>query len=239
MSNNKLKLGIDIGGSKILAVLWDGKRVVEKYLSEEVTVETLEEIIFPSKASQVGLGIPGILDSRKRKILKCPNLESFSGLDVDRISKKEMRLDNDANCFLRAEARLGAGKGYKNILAVTMGTGIGGGLMIEGKIYYGAKGSAGEIGHMIIEKNKTWERLYQENKGNFQKQKKIHAIALANLINVFNPEVIILGGAGAIKPERELIVPYLVSPLTKETPIVLGELGPEAGAIGAALLFEM
>ncbi|MEK9153443.1 MAG: ROK family protein [Patescibacteria group bacterium] len=89
---------------------------------------------------------------------------------------------------------------------------------------------------MIIDKGQDWEKLYQKTKNKPREQEKINAIGLANLINVFNPEIIILGGAGAKIPKKELISPYLLWPKRQMPKIVLAKLGQNASAIGAALL---
>ncbi|MBU3934368.1 ROK family protein, partial [Patescibacteria group bacterium] len=166
-----------------------------------------------------------------------PNLKLFEGLCLKKFLNKNVRFDNDVNCFLRAEAKLGAVRGHRNVLAVAMGTGIGGAIINERSIYRGSHGSAGEFGFTIIENGKTWEKLYQGTKNNPGKQKQIHALGLANLINIFDPEIIVLGGSGAILPNQELMGKFILSPLAKKTKVVFGKLGPNAVAIGAALLW--
>lgn len=240
--NSELKIGVDIGGSKINIVLWDGKRIVARRQAQEVSLKRLNEELSHFKVSKIGIAIPGILDFKTGNILKCPNLSSFNGLNLKEILKKDIYVDNDANCFLRAEAKLGAGRGYNDILAVTMGTGIGGAIKIaelnKDLVYKGARGSAGEFGHIIIDGGKTWEELYQATKEEPKQQEKVNAIGLANLINIFDPEIIILGGGGAKLPKRELIERYIISPLAKKAKIVGSKLGLDACAIGAALLCE-
>lgn len=243
-------LGIDIGASKINIVVWNGKKIVDKWLSEEATKEKLKQGVGQFDIKKIGIGVPGIV--KDSKIIKCPNLSGLNGLDLRKLLKKDVRLDNDANCFLRAEAKLGAAQRYKNVLAITLGTGIGGSIMINGKIYYGANNSAGEIGHMIIKDSKfrtqnlklqlktqncfTWEQFYQASKNDSKKQSKVLSIGLANLINILDPEIIVIGGGAAQMPKD--FRKYIISPLSKKTPIVFSKLGLDAGAIGAALLFE-
>lgn len=119
-----------------------------------------------------------------------------------------------------------------------MGTGIGGAIITNKKsIYLGSRGSAGEFGFMVLQGGKTWEKIYQETKNNLEKQEQIHALGFANLINILNPEIIILGGGGAKMPNLKLMESLILSPLAKKTKIVFGKLGQDANAIGAALLW--
>jgi len=237
--NKKLIIGVDIGGSKINIIVWNGKEVIDNWRTEEVSLAKLKEGISYFDILKLGIGVAGILDHKTGRILNSPNLKFFEGLCFKKFLKKDVRFDNDVSCFLRAEAKLGVAKGYKNILAVVMGTGIGGAIIINQKlIYQGSHGSAGEFGEMVLEGGKTWEKLYQASKGNDQKQAQIHAFAFANLINIFDPEIIVLGGGGAKLPKRELMEKFIISPLAKKTKVVFGKFGSNAVAIGAALLFE-
>ncbi|MDP3953911.1 MAG: ROK family protein, partial [bacterium] len=145
--NKKLITGVDIGGSKINIIAWNGREVIDNWRTEKVSLVKLKEGISYFDALKIGMGVPGILDRKTGCILNSSNLKFFEGLCFRKVFKKDIRLDNDVNCFLRAEAKLGAVKGYKNILAVVMGTGIGGAIIINQKlIYQGSHGSAGEFG---------------------------------------------------------------------------------------------
>ena len=142
-----------------------------------------------------------------------------------------------------------SGKKPEYALGVIFGTGIGGAFANEKLkmknekinneiIFRGRDGWAGEFGHMIIDKGKTWEKLYQETKNKPKEQEKINAIGLANLINIFNPEVIILGGKGAKKPNKELIEKYLLL-LKKQMPkFIMAKLKDNSVAIGATMLWN-
>lgn len=238
MGEKKILAGVDIGGSKINIIVWDGKKVIDSWRTNKVDLENLKKGVSRFKNSKVGIGVAGILDYETGRILSSPNLKHFEGLCLKKFLNKDVRFDNDVNCFLRAEAKLGAAKDYKNVLAVAMGTGIGGAIMINKEpVYSGSRGSAGEFGFMIMENGKTWEKLYQETKDNSERQKQIHALGFANLINIFDPEIIVLGGAGARLPNQELMEKFILSPLAKKTKVVFGKLGPNAVAIGAALLW--
>jgi predicted NBD/HSP70 family sugar kinase len=236
-TNKNLVLGVDIGGSKINIVVWDGKKVIDNWKTKEVSVEKLKEGISFFNIPKVGIGMAAVINFKTGCILNSPNLKSFKGLCLKNLLKRKVRFDNDVHCFLRAEAELGAAKNYQNILAVAMGTGIGGAIIANKKsVYLGSHGSAGEFGFMVLQDGKIWEKLYQEN-NNYEIQEQIHALGFANLINVFDPKIIILGGGGARMPNRELMEDLILSPLAKKTKIVFGKLGPNANAIGAALLW--
>ena len=102
----------------------------------------------------VGIGCPGPLDLEKGVVVKTPNL-GWDGFPIrDRISEElglAATLDNDANCATYGEWWMGAGRGVQSLVGVTLGTGIGGGLLIDGRLFRGASGCAGEIGHMTID----------------------------------------------------------------------------------------
>jgi glucokinase len=221
------------------------------------------------KVEGVGLSIAGMHDFLHNTIINSPNITYLNGVEI--ISEIEKRLDlpakfdNDANCFLRAEAKLGAGIKFNNIFGMTIGTGIGGAWWLNNKIYRGGHGSAGEIGHTIIQFSSplTLEKFYQEitdknpleiaeeaYRGNEQAEKIFEQIgeylgyACANIINSIDPEAIIIGGG--VSESSELFFPALkktmhaniASPLATKTKVIKAKLENNAGAIGAAMLFE-
>ncbi len=251
-------LGIDIGGTKIKAVrMRDFLHAPEKYISLDTpknkkTLEVaLEQIItsFSGKnARGIAVGLPGIIDTKQGVLIKAPNLSFLDGWNVIEFFKKfnpTIKIDNDSRCFLRSEMMLGAGKNYSQIVAVTIGTGIGGGIAVNKKIIYGAHNSAGEFGHVIIDDGKTWENLggkkAYENSGDCS---KIIGIGVANIINALDPEIVILGGGGVTSSAVKIVAvkktaeKYILSPRAQKTPIVKGKLGEYAQAMGATLLFR-
>jgi len=236
--NKKLTIGVDIGGSKINIIVWNGRKVIDNWQAKEVSLAKLKEGISYFNILKVGIGVAGVLDYKTGRLLNSPNLKFFEGLCLKKFLNRDVRFDNDVNCFLRAEAKLGSARGYKNVLAVVMGTGIGGAIIINKElIYKGEHGSAGEFGSMVLKDGKTWEELYKESKGNTRDQAQIHAFGFANLINIFDPEIIVLGGGGAKLPKRELMEKFIISPLAKKTKVVQDRLHLNAVAIGAAQLF--
>jgi glucokinase len=241
MSNIKENiLGVDIGGSKIKMVLWDGEKVLKEWKSETATLEKLKQGLANFDCKKVGIGLPGLLDFKNGKTLFCQNLPNFNNVNLKTCFPMEIKTDNDAKCFLRAEMAVAKERNLGYVLGVIFGTGIGG--AING--YRGNNGWAGEFGHMIVGKTlrqaqgKTWEKLYQETKNKPVEQEIINAMGLANLINIFNPEAIILGGKGAKKPNKELIEKYLLLPKKQMPKFITAKLKDNSVAIGAAMLYS-
>lgn len=250
-------LGIDIGGSHIKIVLvspdgeWKNGAITMKTPKRKkrflgVLGGAVRALVASGSIAGIGVGLPGIVDPRKGVFVNAPNLPFLNGWNVKNFFKKfkvPVKMDNDSRCFLRAEAWYGAGRGFKQIAVLTVGTGIGGGIFIDGKMYYGSRAGAGEFGHMVVNHGKTLEQL--AGKKAFEKygdRSEIIGIGVANIVNAFDPEVIILGGGGILGKKVKLAVirsiakKHIVSPFGKKTKIVKGALGEYAGAIGAALL---
>lgn len=294
-------IGIDIGGTKINSVLMLGNKIIRQ-IKMPIKSKSKKQIIIAQlfncinqiilgidskKIKGIGIGVPGPVYFKKQKILHAPNVIALKNLDLAKIVKKKFKIrtiiDNDANCFGRAELVIGTKRGKKNIIGLTLGAGIGGFLALQGQLYRGEKGIGGEIGHMIIVKDgrlrssscrgcleayvsvkgimktakeiglinvKTPKEITQlAKKGNKQAIKvyditgQYLGIGLANLVNVFNPDIIIIGGGIAnagkflFDPTRRTMRKNILSPLAKNTKIVKTKIGKNAGAIGAAFLF--
>lgn len=238
MKPNEYILGIDVGASAIKSVLWHQNRVIKQKTTTNITAQGITGIIDYFAVNKVGIGFPGIIDRDKNIVIYCPSAPQLNGLNVNSLHKSKISADNDTNCLLRAEHKLGFAKNSKNTLAIAFGTGIGGATMINGKIYNGHTGSASEFGHMMLNNNQTWEVLYQKSRNNREKQMQINALGIAGLINCFNPELIIIGGGANIKlPKSEQISLYVNSPMAKKTKIIHAKYGAKAQAIGAAMLY--
>jgi len=269
MTANKYIIGIDIGGTKISAVLVKDDKILKsvkiktpqksrrEFLNKlEVLIgEVILELADKKEISGIGCGVAGALDLKKGIILNAPNIKILNGFNIKNwLHKKfscKVKIDNDARSFTRAEYLFGAGRGYKNIVGMTLGTGIGGGIIINGRMVYGANDSAGELGHMVIDRGKDLEALTvkQVRKLNFSKMpikkfKKNLGIGFSNIINILDPEVIIIGGGAAetsknFLPKIKVAADKLIisSKSRKNVKIFIGKLGENAGAIGAAALF--
>ena len=283
-------IGIDIGGTKIKGILREGKKIlsrIEKSTPND-QIEILRAILYlidslikQSNVNQkeiggIGLAIAGILDLNKGKIIKSKNIPAINGLTIRKVIKKEIglekvRIDNDANCFLLGEIKAGSAQGINNILGITLGSGVGGGIWLNNKIYSGNNGTAAEFGWMIIREKRdnllSLEDLCSRKwfLSNIQKEpKEIYSLAksgdknalniwqsygenlgigLSNLINIFNPSIIILGGGISQASQffrqtmKKKIKDLVLSPLAKKTKIIKSKAPNKAGAIGASYLF--
>ena len=310
--------GVDLGGTntKIGILNREGdilKSRIIKTLSAEGVDNTLERIwktiqelsqeldINIENIKGIGLGIPGpVLEQSivaffanfpwERNINIKEKLEKLTGI--------ETKLDNDANIIALGEAKYGAAKGSKSSVTVALGTGIGGGIYIDGKLVSGAKGAGGEVGHMKIVKDgklcgcgqrgcfeayvsatglireavsrltvNKQNLLYKMIDGDLMKleakdifdaaregdafsldlvdyEAEYLALGIANILNIINPEVVVLGGGVALagdillNPMREKMVKYALPVTLEELKIVQGVLGNEAGIKGAVGLFN-
>ncbi len=162
-------VGVDIGATKTNFVLLQRGKILKKEgvltaKNQKGLLEAIEAVsesllsgISKSEVKGIGLGVPGPLNKKRTEILNPPNLTSLSNQPLAKIVQGHLRLktkmENDANCFALAEARLGEGKKSKAVLGITLGSGVGGGLVIDGELYKGAFGAAGEIGHITINYN--------------------------------------------------------------------------------------
>ena len=160
-------LGIDLGGSNVrVAVINEEGQVIEEIkrtsLSDQGPEIVLENIIEMSQSLKylsdcvaVGVGVPGPVDTDKGVMTLSTNLKGFTGYPVVKFLEDKLDLpvymDNDANVAGLAEAVFGAGKGHEVVYYITHSTGIGGALIVNGKVVSGRKGYAGEIGNIIID----------------------------------------------------------------------------------------
>ena len=268
-------------------------------IARETTALIREAENSGSSVLGVGIGVPGGVDPAGETVYFLTNFPG-GGDDIplrrllEEKIRRPVRVGNDAKLWAFGEGWLGAGRGKQNFLLVTLGTGVGGGIIIDGRIYGGHAGIAGEVGHITIEPEGApcgcgsrgcletiasaggfvrlaRERLAQgqpsllSQSDEFQPLSALNVsraaergdpvglsvlekvgralgIGLSVLINVLNPEIIILGGG--VAAARELFTPHLVEEIKlrafsrkgKETPVVPPQLGEDAGILGAARL---
>lgn len=167
---NDLLIGVDIGGTKCAVVLGNSDPEVlertsfptETGAGSEQTVEKIiravEEFIKksgPERVRAIGISCGGPLDSNKGIILSPPNLPGWDAIPIVDIFKKHFgiptALQNDANACALAEWKWGAGRGTRNMIFLTFGTGLGAGFILDGRLYSGSNGMAGEVGHIRLE----------------------------------------------------------------------------------------
>ena len=163
-----LHLGLDLGGTNIKWAVIDeqhaevaqGSTDTHAEGGPEVVIERLietgrEAIARVGSIATVGLGVPGRYDGVRGEVLMLTNLPGeWHGVPAGARLSEELsaptRIINDARAFCLAEATLGAGRGVATMVGVTLGTGIGGGTVLDGRVHFGNDGSAGEIGHQIV-----------------------------------------------------------------------------------------
>jgi len=315
---NKFAIGVDLGGTNIICAIinYQGEILhsikVPTYAERgrEETVEriksTIHKTITKSKIEKnniigIGIGAPGPLDIKRGIINFAPNLPGWRDVPLREILRdefnKEVILENDANAAAWGERCFGAGQGIDNLVCFTLGTGIGGGIIIDGKIYHGDTYGAGEIGHMTVNKdgprcncgnfgcleayssatgikNRVRNRIKEGIKSQFlnfddnelfeslrlklifetaRKGDRLTSdiveeaisylgIAIANIANILNPEMVVLVG-GITNEGDKLLIPLKKEVEKRSLPsnykslkIVIGKLDGNAGILGAAAL---
>lgn len=165
-----LYIGVDLGGTTVKAGLVDASGAILRELSLDTESERAEDLFrqlvtlvrelhadpeSAGRVAAVGVGLPGLVNRETRQPVVLPNLPDLSSLDLygelSRITGLPVALDNDANAAAYGEMLCGAGRGSRNLFYIHIGTGIGAGLVIDGKVWRGANGYAGEFGHMTID----------------------------------------------------------------------------------------
>lgn len=275
-------LGLDIGATKIRYLIWDNRRskilvnreIRYKERTRKDFLRTLRRISVSLKKEgfyfdKIGIANAGIVDKTGRLVYS-PNYPAILNLNLRKAAKnilgKSPLIDNDANAFALAEAIAGAAKKYKYVVGLTLGTGLGGGIVFNKKLYRGKAGGAGEIGRLKLGNGKEAEdigssKFFQSKSIQNHSALELKARAgqtkariiykefgenlgfiIANVINILDPEVIVLGG-GISRAYDLFIEPTLVSakklianPLSRNTPILKSKFGESSGALGAALL---
>jgi glucokinase len=162
-------IGVDLGGTNLRVAAIDADGQVLQKVSEPAVFDTgpenvvrdivrvIDEVrarVSTAVLRGVGIGVPGFIDIDAGVVVGTANLPGFQGFPVrDEIQKAlgtPITLENDANAAALGEMWLGAGRGVKDLLLITLGTGIGGGIVVDGKVLHGFLGMAGEIGHMTV-----------------------------------------------------------------------------------------
>jgi len=274
-------LGVDVGASKVhYVVLENGGKIAEgKFtIPQKKDLQSLLSIFKQIKEelqekgtdiTEVGVGLPGIIE--EGKLVFAPNFPNLLGVplyeELRKLFKTPVVLNNDANAFTYAEVVQGAVEGLQNVIGLTLGSGLGGGLVIEGKLYVGRGGA--EIGHTVLNLRDDQEaeelvssKLFTKQgrdpvntqkdaeSGNEEAQNMYMEFGrnlghlVANLVNILDPEAIVLGGGLSeaydlfIKSAKETAAKHIVNPKSKDIPIRKSTLGRASGAIGAALLAQ-
>ena len=170
----KERIGIDVGGTNVKIALVDNKGKIiysnsiptRAEMGYEYTINNMKEAITeliketksdPKNIESIGFGFPGQIDYQKGIVRLAPNIPGWVNVPIAEIMEKEFgiptRVDNDVRCAALGELNYGAGQGCDNLICITVGTGIGSGLVINGKLVRGASNAAGEIGHIKLDMN--------------------------------------------------------------------------------------
>jgi glucokinase len=315
----KIIIGVDVGGTNVRVAAVDLKGEILHKVSapigtsrdrERVTRNILSKVqevlgTFPENEFEVmggGFGIPGAIALNQGIVIQSPNLPALDGFNIrswleERLSMP-IFLENDANTFTLGEGWLGAAKGMREFCCLTLGTGVGGGVVLNGDIWHGAEGKAGEIGHMTIdidgplckcgnhgcleaftsasairrmaieaikgnEKTDLVERcegeletitskmVYESAKGGdplsqriFQRMGTCLGVGLANLANLLNVELMVIGGQVSdawdlfIDHARRELEQGALGSMGKRVRLERTKCGDDAGILGAAYLVK-
>jgi glucokinase len=313
-------LGVDVGGTNLVvgAVAADGSALhalrSEPTRPEEGSDSVLGRLVAMARAVieetrqavrgaefiGAGVGAPGPLDTKRGVVLLTPNL-GWVNLPLRDLVQQGIKLptaiDNDANCAVLGECWMGAARGARNVIGITIGTGIGGGIVVNGRLYHGSSDSAGEIGHTTVEVNgrrckcgnygcleayasgpaiarraveaieaSQPSRLPEYVSGALEKitaqtvyqaahdgdelaeevvgdTAKFLGAGIANMINIFNPEIVVVfggvtyAGERLFAPLRREVAKRAFKPAVAVCRIVPAELIGTAGVYGAARTF--
>lgn len=247
-------IGVDVGGSKIrLGVLDEQGKILRQAIQETEAQAGFDRVLHQLKSIiqsaidrevvGIGVGVPGPVDFGKGMVEFCPNLPGWENVALKEILFKEFRLpvlvDNDANCALAGEMWQGAGRGKKDVCLLTLGTGIGGAVAIDGQIYRGAKGMAAEFGHMILDPEGPQCNCGQKGCLEAFWQKRVSqddwvTVGIVNLWKIFDPEVVIIGGGAASDLRVRALSDKVKKYSRAKIAIEMAKLGEQAGVVGAA-----
>jgi glucokinase len=307
-------IGVDLGGTKLLAGTVDAELRVHhrayRLSRPEAVVQTIVDAVEEAREAAhtevlaVGIGVPCLVRPATGVVMACNHFAlrdvPLRDLLAERVALPVV-VDNDANAALVAEWRYGAARGAGNVLILTIGTGVGGGMVVDGRLVRGASGAAGELGHIVIDEGgppcpgncpnygclesfvsgPALARVGRERAGAEPDSGLGRALAagrevtgplvtelahdgdeaaraaigvlgrhlgigIANYVNVFNPEVVVIGGglvaAGdlLLEPAREVVAERALVPARDQVRIVPARFGDESGMLGAAALaFEV
>jgi glucokinase len=303
-------IGVDLGGTKLLAGTVDAELRVHhrayRLSRHDAALETIVEAVAEAREAArgevlaVGVGVPCLVAPGSGVAMACNH---FPLVDVplrDLLAERlglPVVVDNDATAALIAEWRYGAARGVRNALILTIGTGVGGAMLVDGHVVRGASGAAGELGHIVIDESGppcpgncpshgclesfvSGPALAIEGRARAEAQPEsglgralaagrqisgplvtelAHdgdeaaraavellgrhlGIGMTGLINVFNPEVVVVGGGlvGAgdllLAPAREVVASRALVPARDQVRIVPARFGDESGMLGAAAL---
>jgi glucokinase len=299
MVSEAFSIGMDLGGTtfKSLAVSRDGSILarIQAHTDVEGEPETVvqsmveairrlqAEVSTPTRRlAAIGFGIPGILDLPAGIVRRSPNLPRWRNFDLRAALGHHLdvpiTLENDANAAVLGEAWLGAGRGAAHFVMLTLGTGVGGGVIVAGNILHGCRGYGGELGHTVVDPNGPvcgcgshgcleqfasgtaiarlatpyYGQTTAKQVAEAARRGEAHAlqvyrdvgrylgIGCASFANLFNPQLLVLGGAVAnafdlfIETMHATVRERTFAEIYDSLRIVPSECGTDAGGLGAA-----
>ena len=281
----KYILTIDLGGTYLLSALYnesgslEDKSIIEthknKYLdpknltfSVESFYSIISEKIRNKSISGIAISIPGIVNKSSNLIGEIINVKNnISGIDLKGKIQEKFSLPtiviNDANSYAISESFSGNGRNFSNVFFINIGTGIGGGLVINGNLYLGANGKAGEIGHTTIDANgpkctcgntgclemyASGQKIQQITKNHTleipEEIFKMIGLGFCNIINLYDPDALIIGGGVALKTKDFINKVFLASDknvtnkLKKIKNISLAKHGADGALLGNAIYLK-
>lgn len=265
-------LGVDIGGTKIATGLVNEHAEVScvrsvPTLANEgygVSIRQVWRAIDQSVTGEIeaiGICAPGPLNPKTGMVLNPPNLLGWRDVPLEEMARSKfglpVRLENDCNAAGLAETRFGAAKGCNSVFYAAIGTGIGSGIILDGKIYHGKNGSAAEGGHVSIDyRSETVCRCGSRGciealaSGHVLERKAYDLNELAvqlgawlgSVVSLLDPDIIVIGGGVSKIGEplferlRAIVPTRTINPHAGDLPIVAARFGAEAGIVGAAAI---
>ncbi len=314
----KNRIGIDVGGTNVkIALVDDSGKIIysnsvptRAEMGYEYTVNNIKQAIYDllketkleaKEIEGIGFGFPGQVDYKSGVVRLAPNIPGWVDVPIAKMIEDEFhiptRVDNDVRCAALGELKYGAGKGCENLICITVGTGIGSGLIVNGKLVRGASNAAGEIGHIKLQIHdgpicgcgdtgcmeafasgpaivamaeeyilggKSTKYREMANGGDitpfivaeaakagdpvarriFSRIGEYIGIGMASVVNLLNPEKIIIGGGVAdagdilLDPLKDTLKKRAMKIAGETVEVVPAQLGNTAGVIGASLLIE-
>lgn len=312
------RIGIDVGGTNVkIALVDDSGKIIysnsvptRAEMGYEYTVNNIKQAIYDllketkleaKEIEGIGFGFPGQVDYKSGVVRLAPNIPGWVDVPIAKMIEDEFhiptRVDNDVRCAALGELKYGAGKGCENLICITVGTGIGSGLIVNGKLVRGASNAAGEIGHIKLQIHdgpicgcgdtgcmeafasgpaivamaeeyilggKSTKYREMANGGDitpfivaeaakagdpvarriFSRIGEYIGIGMASVVNLLNPEKIIIGGGVAdagdilLDPLKDTLKKRAMKIAGETVEVVPAQLGNTAGVIGASLLIE-
>ena len=274
-----MKITLDLGGTNIRAARIDDGRCIDMTSvkcnadgTEDEIIDTIASLMLPLLTPEVdgiGIGVPSVVDPDRGIVYNAVNIPSWQKVELKRKLEerlgREVRVNNDCNCFALGEQRFGAAKGYDNVVGITLGTGVGAGVIIGGKLYTGQLCGAGEIGslpYLDADYESYCSSQWFKRHATDGKTMAIEAAKgdetalklwsefghhLGELIKVclwaYAPEAIVIGGGLAasyslFEPSMmETVNTFPYAPIARNCKIMTATL-PNAGLLGSSLLFD-